>query len=70
MLHIKVKVRSVQQHASKNYALTDTIDPWDEVKRSKEFFSEGGHIAYQIKEDHFFLFGLRFYIPVNSYSHV
>ena len=48
MLHIKLKVIYVRQHTSKHFAHTRTPTPeW--VKRLKQFFSENGHINYQIK---------------------
>ena len=48
MLHIKLKVINVRQHISKYFAHTRTPTPeW--VKRFKQFFSENGHITYQIK---------------------
>ena len=40
----------MQQYASNNFVLTDTLDPCGGVKRSKQFFfSENSHVAYQIK---------------------
>ena len=40
---------STERSESKHAAITNTIDPWGGVKRSYFFFSESGHVAYQIK---------------------
>ena len=39
----------MQQHRSKYFARGYTPDPGGGVKRSKHFFSESSHVAYQIK---------------------
>ena len=39
------------EHRESSYSfLTHTISPWGRVKRSTIFFSQSGHVAYQIKE--------------------
>ena len=39
----------MKQHGSKYFARRHTLDPGCGVKRSKHFFAEGSHVAYQIK---------------------
>ena len=41
---------STEHHESKYAVITHTLHPWGGVKRSNIFFfSESGHVAYQIK---------------------
>ena len=50
MLHIKFKgVKRTTTYLSIYFDITLTLDPRGGVKRSKQFFSESGHAAYQIK---------------------
>ena len=38
------------EHRESSYSfLTHTISPWGRVERSTIFFSQSGHVAYQIK---------------------
>ena len=41
----------MQQHASTYSVLTHTLDPWGGFQRSKHFFSESSHVAYQIRRE-------------------
>ena len=49
VLHTKLKGTELKHHASTYSVLTHTLDPSGGVKRSKHFFSESSHVAYQIK---------------------
>ena len=49
MLHIKLM--GMEHRASTNSVLTHTLDPWGGVKGSKNIFTKGSNVAYQIKGD-------------------
>ena len=49
--HVAYQIKrelSTEHHESKYAVLTHTLNPWAGVKRSFFFFSEGGHVVYQL----------------------